>query len=193
MTTASTRSATVPRYSIPEQERRFLVDPAALPPLAPDGGYLIEDLYVQQSRLRLRKMTSLESGEPVYKFCKKYPRQDPLSGPIVNIYLSMAEYELLAGLPGRRLRKRRHHVLDPASPWRVDRFEDALAGLVVGEAEHPDIDILRAMAAPAWPVREITTDPFFAGDNLATLDAAALQARLRAEFAGMTRTDGMTQ
>ena len=85
-----------------EQERRFLVDPAALPPLAPDGGYLIEDLYVQQTRLRLRKMTSLESGEPVYKFCKKYPRQDPLSGPIVNIYLSAAEYELLAGLPAVR-------------------------------------------------------------------------------------------
>ena len=138
-------------------------------------------------------MTSFDSGTPVFKLCKKYPRHDPLSGPIVNIYLSAAEYELLAELPGSWLRKRRHHLLDPASPWRVDLFEGALAGLVVSEVEQTDLDALRAMAAPTWAVREITADPFFAGDNLAALDSDALKVRLSAELARTTRANGSTR
>ncbi|MBA2518715.1 MAG: hypothetical protein H0V24_03535 [Chloroflexia bacterium] len=77
---------TLPKYAILEQERRFLLDPDALPPLPGPEGWLIEDLSVRSSRLRLRAMTAFDGSAPVFKLCKKYPRDDPRGGPIVNIY-----------------------------------------------------------------------------------------------------------
>ncbi|MDQ3695939.1 MAG: hypothetical protein M3464_20310 [Chloroflexota bacterium] len=180
---------TLPKYAIREQERRFLLDPDALPPLSDPDAWLIEDLYVRSSRLRLRAMTAFDGTAPVFKLCKKYPDDDPRGGPIVNIYLSATEYDLLAGLPGRRLRKRRHRLDDQAAPFHVDVFEGALAGLVISEVETADSVALAAISSPAWAVREITADPFFNGDNLARLDAAALDRRLRRELSRSSRAE----
>ncbi|MBA2518716.1 MAG: hypothetical protein H0V24_03540 [Chloroflexia bacterium] len=107
----------------------------------------------------------------------------------MNIYLSAAEYDLLAVLPGRRLRKRWFRLDDQAAPFHIDVFEGALAGLVISEVESTDSAALAAITPPAWAVREITADPFFAGDNLVLLDAAALDRRLRRERARSSRQE----
>jgi CYTH domain-containing protein len=190
MTATSTGLSAAPKYSILELERRFLVDPAVLPSLDEDRVYVIEDLYVTGSRLRLRKVAGADGKETVYKFCKKYPSDDPLSGPIVNIYLSPAEYELLSVLPGERMRKRRCQLADDTAPFVVDIFEGTLAGLIIAELEARDPDELRAVQTPSWAVREITGDVFFAGNNLAGLDPADLVARLDRELARSTQVEG---
>ncbi|GLQ98253.1 hypothetical protein GCM10007863_26730 [Dyella mobilis] len=69
----------------------------------------VEDLYIEGTLLRLRKMTDL-SGAVVYKLCKKYGRGDSLANPITNIYLSEREYLSLAALLGSRVCKRRYGV-----------------------------------------------------------------------------------
>jgi CYTH domain-containing protein len=166
----------VPKYAILENERRFWVaDP---PDLAGAPVRLIEDLYLEAGRLRLRRIT--HSGGEVFKLCKKYGSDDPISEPIVNIYLSADEYAALSGLPGARLRKRRYWVDHGGARFSVDVFEGALAGLVLCEAEAQSPEAIAALAFPPWAAREVTADPFFAGGSLARSDELALKARLDA-------------
>src|SRR5580693_6584865 len=97
-----------PKYALLENERRFLV--TKVPDLTGAHVRLIEDLYLQGGRLRLRKVTHFDGAANEFKLCKKYGSPDPVSGPIVNIYLTAVEHASLADLPGRPLRKRRHRV-----------------------------------------------------------------------------------
>jgi CYTH domain-containing protein len=114
----------VPKYAKLENERRFWV--AEPPDLADAPVCLIEDLYVDDSRLRLRAITRPAGGPAEFKFCKKHGSDDPMSGPIVNMYLSAEEHALLAALPGSRLRKRRYTVAHAGRNFSVDVFEGAL-------------------------------------------------------------------
>jgi CYTH domain-containing protein len=168
----------IPKYAKLENERRFLVlDP---PDLTGARSRLIEDLYLDNSRLRLRAITHAEGGAREFKFCKKYGSDDPASGPIVNIYLSAEEHRMLAKLPGARLRKRRHTVVHSERAFSVDVFEGPLEGLVTCETEAESAAAIRALVFPPWARLEVTADPFFTGASLARLTAQALKARLDA-------------
>ena len=168
----------VPKYAKLENERRFLV----LNPPDLSGAFcrLIEDLYVMGSRLRLRAITRPAGAPAEFKFCKKYGSDDPMSGPIVNMYLSADEHALLAALPGRRLRKRRYTVAHGGRNFSVDVFEGPLQGLVQCEAEAESPEAIRAVVFPPWATREVTDDAFFTGANLAGVSAVELRARLDA-------------
>jgi len=180
---------TIPKYAKLENERRFWV--AEPPDLAGAPVRLIEDLYLTDSRLRLRAITALDGGTPEFKLCKKYGSDDPASGPIVNIYLSAAEHAMLSALPGRALRKRRHSVAHAGRAFSLDVFEGPLTGLVLCEAEADSAEAIRALAFPPWAVREVTEDPFFTGASLARMTAGQLTARLASisPRSGPTRLD----
>jgi CYTH domain-containing protein len=173
-------AADLPKYALLENERRFLV--LQRPDLTGTRARLIEDLYLDAGRLRLRRVTESDSATE-YKLCKKYGSADPASGPIVNIYLTAEEHAALAVLPGKPLRKRRHTVAHGGRPFSVDVFEGPLAGLVMCEAEAATPQAVRALAFPPWAGREVTDEPFFSGGHLAALTAEALAARLAAETA----------
>jgi CYTH domain-containing protein len=168
----------VPKYALLENERRFWV--AKPPDLAAARVRLIEDLYLENGRLRLRAITHFDGAAPEFKLCKKYVSDDPISAPIVNIYLSAAEHALLAGLPGRPLRKRRYTVGHGGRGFSIDVFEGPLAGLVLCEAEADSREAILAQAFPPWASRELTNDPFFTGGALARVSAEDLKVRLDA-------------
>ncbi|HEY1750777.1 MAG TPA: hypothetical protein VGG29_05915 [Caulobacteraceae bacterium] len=167
-----------PKYALLENERRFLVH--ALPDLAGARVRLIEDRYLDAGRLRLRRVTHFDGHPPEHKLCKKYGSADPVSGPIVNIYLTAEEHAAFAALPGRPLAKRRHTVAHAGRAFSVDVFEGPLAGLVMCEAEAPTPEAIRALAFPPWATHEVTADPFFGGASLSRLTAPQLAARLAA-------------
>jgi CYTH domain-containing protein len=168
----------IPKYARLENERRFLVDAARLPNLASLPFRRIEDRYVIGTRLRLRSMTDSATAARELKFCKKYDGDDPVSGPVANLYLSEAEYAALAALPARVIVKRRYRVDHGGRTFGVDVFEGELAGLVLCEAEAGSREAIMALAFPPWAGREVTADRFFTGGNLATTAAAELAARL---------------
>src|SRR5580692_4953592 len=124
---------TIPKYAKLENERRFLV--TAPPNLSGTRVRLIEDSYLDCGRLRLRRITHFDGNPAEFKLCKKYASSDPVSGPIVNIYLTAEEHMALTALPGRPIRKRRHQVPHAGRLFGVDVFEGALAGLILCEAE----------------------------------------------------------
>lgn len=168
-----------PKYALLEHERRALVDPARLPDLSAVAADLIEDLYLDGGRLRLRALTRPD-GARVYKLCKKYPSDDPSGGPIANLYLDEAEYRTLARLPGRPIRKRRHRLPVDGVVFAVDVFEGDLAGLVLCEAEADSAAALAAIVFPDWASPEVTANPGFTGGLLCRETAVTLAARLDA-------------
>jgi CYTH domain-containing protein len=153
----------LPKYSLVERERRFLVDAAAMPGLDPAAGRLIEDRYLPGTGLRLRRITAPDEA-PVFKLGKKYRGPGLSTRPMTNIYLDAAEYDALAVLPAAPLVKRRHDI---AGGFVIDVFEGALAGLVLAEVSAADDGTLAAVEIPTWYGREVTDDSAFAGGTLA--------------------------
>ncbi|MFC5498583.1 hypothetical protein ACFPOE_13635 [Caenimonas terrae] len=153
-----------PKYSLVEIERRWIADLSSVGSLEGLAYRDIEDLYVRGTRLRLRKVTA-QSGEVELKFCKKYGRGEGLAEAITNLYLSPREYESLAALPGRVLRKRRYSycggALDFYPAFRFAMFE----------VEFDSVNDAQCYVVPAFVRREVTDDEDYSGGSLAARTA----------------------
>ncbi|KRA84619.1 hypothetical protein ASD76_04920 [Altererythrobacter sp. Root672] len=154
-----------PKYARPELERRWLVDQADRPNLEGLDFTLIEDRYIEGTRMRLRRMT--RRGETALKLTKKYETERPETRPIVTAYLTEAEHALLASLPAFAMRKRRFHLPVDGRYWSLDLFEGPLARLELVEAEAADEAALDALVPPAWATKEVTHDPRYQCGSLA--------------------------
>jgi CYTH domain-containing protein len=75
------------------------------------------------------------------------------------LYLSAVEWQAIADVPARTVRKVRTSI----PPFGVDVFQDELAGLVLAEAESDTDDDLAALAPPDGAVAEVTADQRFTG------------------------------
>ena len=151
------------KYAAVERERRWLC--AGLPDRPVLRAEAIEDLYVDGSRLRLRRATPVGGGEAILRLSKKADLA-PDRRLITTLYLSPAEYGLFEGLPGRVLHKTRHYYGADGATLSVDRFEGRLAGLFLAEAEFADDAAMAAFPHPAFAVREVTDDPRYTGGEL---------------------------
>jgi hypothetical protein len=158
----------LPKYAHWVAERRFVVDVARLPPLDPASARTIEDLYIDGGRLRLRRITHAASGEQEFKLAKKYAPDNPLIGPMTNLYLDAEEYAALEKLPGRRVAKQRHKV----GAFTIDVFQPPFQGLVTAECEASNRMAALRFDVPAWAVREVTDDVDYTGWSLAQAQAA---------------------
>ena len=155
--------ADLPKYAHWVAERRFLVDGRGVPALDASKSRLIEDLYIDGGRLRLRKITMPGGVELEFKLAKKYAPDNPMIGPMTNLYLNAEEYAVLNVLPGARLSKRRHKV----ASFVVDVFEGGLKGLVLAECEASNRMAAMAFDVPVWCVREVTSELEYTGWRLA--------------------------
>ena len=157
----------IPKYSAMEIERRWLVDLAATGDLSSVPFRKIEDLYIEGSRLRLRKTTGPD-GLCIFKFGKKYGKSSTASEPVTNLYLTAAEFEQLSRLPGVATLKRRYSVAGGA----LDIYERPRAGLAIFEMEFEDEAAARRYQAPHFVTREITGESSFSGVSLSEAHAA---------------------
>jgi len=150
-----------PKYSLPEIERRWLVEPSRLPQLTRLPCRRIEDSYIEQSLLRLRRIEAPD-GEVLYKLCKKYGRGDTLANPITNLYLSPDEYLALRALPGLRVHKQRYAVEGGA----IDIYLSSPA-LAIFEIDFDSEQAAADYVPPHFAGREITHDSAYSGAALA--------------------------
>lgn len=153
-----------PKYARPEHERRFRVLADRLPPLDPAAARLIEDRYIADTRLRLRRMSG-GGHATLFKLTRKYGGPRPES--ITTLYLDPDEYDLLSALPAASLAKRRYHVPVGDHRFAVDVFVGALTGLMLCEIETDSAEALASLALPDWTGAEVTDDPRFSGATLA--------------------------
>jgi CYTH domain-containing protein len=167
------------RYTRVEYERRFLVRADArwadrVDPVP----RVIDDKYLRGTRLRLRTVTDLQSGRRTIKLTKKAESASPYFTTISRIVLSPGEYRLLDAIDGDRLTKRRFHCTERGRRFAIDRFEDALEGLVLCEVEADGLDELMGIEMPDFVQREVTEDPFFTGASLCRATREGLLAKL---------------
>jgi CYTH domain-containing protein len=153
----------LPKYSRVEIERRWLVDPTQLGDLGRYARREIEDLYVSDSRLRLRKIRG-PADEVTFKLGKKYGKHTPLSEPVTNLYLTEHEYRQLRSLPGSRTRKHRYML----SGGALDVYVEPRPGLVVFEVEFADEHSAEAYQPPRFATREITAEAALSGMSVAS-------------------------
>ena len=83
-----------PKYSMPENERRWLVKSSYAENLSGEPHFAIKDKYIDYCRLRVRAAIHSVSGVKIYKLSKKYGSDDPVSEPITSIYLTEEEYNV---------------------------------------------------------------------------------------------------
>lgn len=152
----------LPKYSHLEFERRWLVDLAQLGDLCGHARREIDDLYIKDSRLRLRRVGG-PTDEVTFKLGKKYGKHTALSEPITNLYLTGQEYEQLRSLPGSRARKHRYAF----GGGSLDVYLEPCPGLAVFEVEFPDERSALSYQAPSFATREITGEAEFAGASVA--------------------------
>jgi CYTH domain-containing protein len=144
----------VPKYAAIEIERRWLVDLSAVGDIATSPYREIEDLYVSDSRMRLRRVTD-QAGATVFKFGKKYGKFAAEAEAVTNLYLTESEYARLSALPGSRTLKRRYSVAGGA----LDVYQAPPRGFAVFEIEFADFASARAYQPPDFVSREITNEP----------------------------------
>lgn len=153
---------TAGKYARIERERRFLAErfPA-------DAGVTrirrIADRYLDGTTLRLRHQSE-ERGPAVFKLTQKIPARaaGAQQGFITTMYITEAEYRVLAALPAQTLRKTRYSV----PPFGIDVFEGALQGLVLAEAEFDSASAADAQGMSPFLVREVSDDDRFTGGRL---------------------------
>ncbi|MGX4655747.1 hypothetical protein ACWCHM_18805 [Micromonospora sp. SCSIO 07396] len=151
------------KYARVERERRFLLAGPPLPATV-TVSRRITDRYLPGTRLRLRRDETLPGGACGFKLTQKVPAERPghIQGLITNIYLSPAEYELLARLPAATLSKTRLSV----PPLGIDVFDPPLHGLVLAKAEFTTDEAARSFRPPPQVVAEVTDDVRFTGGSL---------------------------
>ncbi len=151
------------KYARIERERRYLVER-----LPADASVTrvrrIADRYLDLTTLRLRQQSE-ERCPAVFKLTQKIPARAPgaQQGFLTTMYLTEAEYAVLANLPAHTLSKTRYSV----PPFGIDVFEGALEGLVLAEAEFDSAAAADALAIPPFLSREVSDDDRFTGGRLA--------------------------
>jgi CYTH domain-containing protein len=155
-----------PHYTLVERERRWLC--RGVPRSLVVETEAITDLYVTDSRLRLREARPIGGGAPRLCFTRKAD-VDARTRLVTSIYLPEEEFAVLArSLPGMRLKKLRHRLREAQGVTiAVDEFEGDLRGLLLAEAEFDTEERLATFPMPEFALREVTDDPRYTGSHLA--------------------------
>ena len=162
------------KYARIETERRFLL--ARAPDRLPAEYRRIRDWYLEDTRLRLRRIEDPQGNVLALKLGQKYGTG--LSTTMTNLYLTAAEYDLLRTLGGRPIVKRRYAYPQAGLTFSVDVFEDELAGLVLAEIELEDERAAESVTVPDFALADVTEEPFFTGGALAKATTEQLEQAL---------------
>ena len=150
-----------------ESERRWIVSDIALVPEADRTEHLRQGYLISTEAFQVRVRVTEESASLTVKApAHGEHRQEFENG----IPMEQAEQLLLAC--GEHVVVKDRHWLTDTTPggrqrrWSVDVFGGRLAPLILAEYECPPDDN-SSLAAPAWCMREVTSDPAFHNDQLA--------------------------
>ena len=160
-----------------EIERTFLVQ--TLPHDLKEHPYkVLFDIYLPSTsrhpNLRLRqKGDSFEMTKKLFIDENDHSEQKEMTIP-----LSKEEFDELATIPGKRVKKLRYMYPYKGVIAEIDVFQDALAGLVVVDFEFKTSEDKRAFAMADWCLIDVTQEEFIAGGMLCGKSYADIEKRL---------------
>lgn len=148
------------KYAVVERERRYLV--ASLPAGVTTTKEII-DRYLIGTRMRLREVRQ-DDGTVIRKLEHKVRlTEGPAEVACTNFYLDAEEFAVLAALPARTLRKRRHLVAADGWVIAVDEREDGTLVAEIDDGERP------STAIPDWlqVISDVTNNETWTGEGFA--------------------------
>lgn len=161
-------------------QRSFLVE--GLPePLEPFDSHLqIFDNYIENTRIRLRKIRQPETKqwtrvlEQIY-----FADKDNLAKlKISQMFLNETEYNTFEIFKGREIRKNRYFYNTEDKQFEIDIFLGNLWGLNIAKVYFDSESELENFVIPKFSILEITHDEFFSGENLVDKKFADIQSKL---------------
>jgi len=138
----------------------------------------ILDIYIPKEithpTLRLRM-----KGDS-HEITKKHPAKENDSSEQEEhtIRLSKAEFDVLAGIHGKRVRKIRYNYLFQGNKAEIDVFQDDLKGLVLVDFEFKNLAEKDSFTMPPFCLIDVTQDSTFAGGMLCGKKYSDIKSRL---------------
>ncbi len=96
-----------------------------------------------------------------------------------TIDLNKQEYDALAQLPNKYIRKLRYYVPYEWLVLEIDLFQDNLDGLILMDVEFPDLQTMESFSIPTFCLAEVSQNPAFAGGMLCGKNYASLSWLIR--------------
>lgn len=163
-----------------ELHRQFLIE--RLPePLTPASSHLqIFDNYIENTRIRLRGIRDPYSKAWTRILQQRFPAQDGefAVSKLAEIHLNDAEYVVFERFEGREIRKNRYfHEFDLVTVT-FDVYLGGLWGLNMARVDFDTREQMEAFLPPPFAIFEVTSDAFFAGENLVQKTFADVQSEV---------------
>jgi CYTH domain-containing protein len=150
-----------------EIHRSFLIEGLPEPLTRASAHIQIFDNYIPETRLRIRSVRDPATAGWTRILQQRTPVSANLACmKIAEIYLNDAEHARLELFEGTEIRKNRYfHEFDQKT-FAFDVFLGNLWGLNLARVEFDSLEDLERFEAPAFAVFEVTSNPFFVGENL---------------------------
>lgn len=148
------------KYAVVERERRYLL--ASMPEGVSSTSEIV-DRYVTGTRLRLREVRE-SNGTVTRKLGHKVRlTEGPAEVACTNFYLNEEEWAVVAALPARTLRKKRHIVHRDGLLVAIDEHEDGTLVVEIDDRDEP------SGLVPGWldVVVDVSDDETWTGGQLA--------------------------
>ncbi len=164
-------------------QRRFLVE--GLPePLSPrDLHWQIFDNYIENTRLRLRKIRVPETKNWTRVFEQRIFFEDDNFSELKlsQMYLTESEYNKLEYFKSREIRKNRYFLQYNNRQIAIDIFLGELWGLNIGLVEFENEEGFSEFELPTFLLGEVTNNNFFLGENLVKKTFADVQREVKSK------------
>lgn len=155
------------KYGKYEYERTYLLESDVLKDKKITNAKKIKDKYINDTRLRLRKVE--DNNETKYKLTKKEKLDPPKRGilKINTIYLTKAEFDKLNMFEGREIEKERQILQIAGIRIGVDRIAMNEKTLFIAEIEFETETEMNNFSMPLKYKQEVTGIQKYSGYELA--------------------------
>jgi CYTH domain-containing protein len=161
-----------------EFRRLFLINDLPEPLTRADQHLQLFDNYVENTRLRLRRVRVPQTREQSWLLEHRFPADENNLAvwKISEIFMREDEYRIFEHLEGREIRKNRYFYELDDKRLSIDVYLGELWGLNMARVCFDSEEEMEHFEAPPFAVFEVTNDKFFAGENLVGKKFADVQA-----------------
>lgn len=152
------------KYSLVERERKFIIHADHIPNTNLCA-IQVTDHYIPGTSIRFRAVSG--DGATKYKLTKKVPMQLNGETQITTIYLSEHEYFVLNKLDAIEVKKTRYTWPYESFVIGFDHYSSPQEDLWIAEVEFPSYKEMYDFVMPIPFLKEVTSDLFFNGFELA--------------------------
>ena len=151
-----------------EFRRVFLLEGLPEPLTRASAHIQIFDNYIDGTRLRIRSVRDPQNSVWTRILQQRFPAvENELSAlKVAEIYLNDEEHARLEHLEGEEIRKNRYFHEFDGRMFAFDVYLGLLWGVNTARVEFETADELDNFEPPPWIFLEVTSDPFFLGENL---------------------------